>query len=192
MRQQGYANMMYGDDNSGFYPPRCSTNRWPDMLIPYTKTTNVLVCPTDAIHNPQSATAPDPDTNAPDVAARTYIINGYNDYFSNTLDSASFASYMAGTWPEGLPGDKIQFPSDTIIFGEKIAASQQFYVDLYELDAQGNGNDYTELNQTMHDTGSDYSFADGSARIVSAFHTMGYPVNMWAILAGPRIANAVN
>jgi hypothetical protein len=151
-----------------------------------------LVCPTDAIHKPQSATAPDPDTNAPDVASRTYIINGYNDYFSNTLDSASFASYMAGTWPEGLPSDKILYSSDTIIFGEKAATSQQFYVDLYELDAAGNGNDYTELNQAVHNNGSDYCFGDDSARMLPEYYSMGRPVNMWAILPGPRVSNAVN
>jgi prepilin-type N-terminal cleavage/methylation domain-containing protein len=190
MKQMNYANTMYGDDNAGFFPPRSATNRWPNMLFAYYKTTNVLVCPTDAIHNPQSAAAPDPDTNAPDIAPRSYIINGYNDYFQNTLDSNTFNSYMAGTWPDGLPSDKIQYSSDTIIFGEKLATSQQFYVDLDEVDAQGAGNDYTELNQAMHINGSDYAMADNSARLVKAYQTMGPSINMWAVLASARISYA--
>jgi prepilin-type N-terminal cleavage/methylation domain-containing protein len=192
LKNLGEGNFMYADDNGGFYPPRCGTNRWPNMLISYYKTTNLLVCPTDKINNPISESPGDPDTNAPDVASRSYIINGFNDYFSNTLDAASFASYMAGTWPEGLPSDRIQFPSDTIIFGEKLATSGQFYVDLYEYDAQGNGNDYSELNQTMHFTGSDYSFSDNSVRILPQYFSMGHPVNMWAVLPVPRVLNAVN
>jgi prepilin-type N-terminal cleavage/methylation domain-containing protein len=179
-KQLGYALAMYADDSAGFYPPRSATNRWPNMLISYYKTTNVLVCPTDKLNNPQSETAPDPDTNAPDRASRTYIINGFNDYFSNTLDSASFGSFMAGTWPDGMRASSIVFSSDTVLFGEKFATSQQFYVDIDELDAQGNGNDFSELNQTLHLTGSDFGFADSSARILPQFGST-YPINMWCV-----------
>jgi prepilin-type N-terminal cleavage/methylation domain-containing protein len=187
LKQLGMSHIMYADDNGGFYPPRSGTNRWPNMLISYYKTTNVLVCPTDAINNPLSEVAGDPDSNAPDMASRSFMINGYNDYFSNTLDSATFQNiYMnAGAWPDGLPADKIQFPSDTCIFGEKKAASQQFYVDIYEAGYNDDGNEVTELNQTMHITGSDYCFADNSARILPQFGSF-IPVDMWAVLPGPR------
>jgi hypothetical protein len=162
------------------------------MLVSYYKNTNVLVCPTDKINNPLSG-GTDPVDFPADCASRSYMINGYNDYFSNTLDPATFVnSYMAGTWPDGLPSDKFQFPSDTIIFGEKLATSPQFYVDIYEYDGATNGNDYTELNQVMHITGSDYCFADNSARILPQFFSMGHPVNMWCVLPGPRVLNAVN
>jgi len=29
LKQLGMAHMMYGDDNSGFFPPRSGSNRWP-------------------------------------------------------------------------------------------------------------------------------------------------------------------
>jgi type II secretory pathway pseudopilin PulG len=187
LKQMGFAHTMYGDDSGGFFPPRSSTNRWPVMLISYYKTTNILVCPTDALNNPISESPGDPDTNAPDMASRSYMINGYNDYFSNTLDSASFQSYMAGTWPEGLAGDKIQLASDTIIFGEKLAASGQFYVDIYEADPtqHNDGNEVTELNQTMHIQGANCCFADNSARIIPQYGSF-LPINMWAIVPAVR------
>ena len=192
LKQLGMSHTMYASDNNGFFPPRCGTNRWANMLVNYYKTTNLLVCPTDAIHNPLSAATNDPDVYAADHASRSYMINGYNDYFTNALDPANFSSYMAGTWPQGLPENGIQFPSDTIIFGEKQATSGQFYVDVYELDAQGNGNDYFELNQAMHLNGSDYCFSDNSTRILPQFFSMGRPVNMWCVLPAARVSNAVN
>jgi prepilin-type N-terminal cleavage/methylation domain-containing protein len=185
LKQLGMAHVMYGDDNGGFFPPRCGTNRWPNMLLNNYKNTNVLVCPTDAINNPLSAASNDPDIYPADHAARSYMISGYNDYFSNTLGSASFPSYMAGTWPNGMPGDKIQFPSDTIIFGEKLATSSQFYVDIYEAGYNDDGNEVTELNQAMHIRGSDYCFADNSARILPQFASF-IPIDLWAVLPGPR------
>jgi prepilin-type N-terminal cleavage/methylation domain-containing protein/prepilin-type processing-associated H-X9-DG protein len=187
LRQTTPAHMMYADDNLGFFPPRSSTNRWPNMLLTDYKNTNCLVCPTDAINHPQSAPASDPDIFPADHAARSFMINGWNDYFSNTLDAASFASYMAGTWPDGLPADRIIQPSDTIIFGEKNSTSPQFYVDIYETAAGTNeGNEVTELNQTMHNKGSDYSFADGSARIVPQYGSF-IPINLWCIIPKSRL-----
>jgi prepilin-type N-terminal cleavage/methylation domain-containing protein len=189
LKQIGMAHIMYGDDNGGFLPPRSTTNRWPNMLVSYYKNTNVLICPTDKMNNPLGQTAGDPDTNAPDMASRSYMINGYNDYFSNTLDTASYASYMNGTWPEGLASDKIQLSSDTVIFGEKKATSGQYYVDIYEVGYTTNGtqegNEVTELNQAMHLTGSDYCFADNSARILPQYASF-IPINLWAVLPGPR------
>jgi prepilin-type N-terminal cleavage/methylation domain-containing protein len=191
LKQIALSHSMYGDDNNNYFPPRDSSNRWPNMLLTYYKNTNVLVCPTDRLNNPVSESPGDPDKLPADVASRTYIINGYNDYFSNTLDAASFASYMAGTWPEGMRSDKFQFVSDTIIFGEKYAASAQFYIDIDELDAQGHGNDFSELNEVMHLTGSDYAFADGSARILPQYGSTS-PLNLWCISAASRTAYATH
>src|SRR5215831_3257046 len=39
---------LYADDNDGFYPPRTNQYRWPTLLLEYYRTTNLLVCPTDA------------------------------------------------------------------------------------------------------------------------------------------------
>ncbi|HZM03752.1 MAG TPA: type II secretion system protein [Candidatus Saccharimonadales bacterium] len=191
LKQLGFANTMYGQDNANFFPPRLATNRWPQFLLSYYKETNCLVCPVDAIHNPLTTPDPDPN-NVADAAARTYMINGYNDYFSNTMDSATFQVYLAGDWLQGLPSDRITVPSDTIILGEKKFTSAQFYMDLYEQGPNGDGNDYTELNQTNHTSGSDYCFADNSTRLLKEYYSMGHPYNMWAILPSVRTGAAVN
>lgn len=194
MKQLGMSHIMYSDDNGNFFPPRSGTNRWPSMLVSYYKNTNVLECPIDlqSTNNPATGAPGQGDTNAADLVARSYMINGYNDYFSNTLDAASYQSYMAGTWPEGLRSDKILSPSDTCIFGEKKSSSPQYYVDIYEGAGPNNeGNEVTELNQAMHFTGSDYCFADNSARILPQYGSF-YPQLLWAIVPSVRNYNTNN
>jgi prepilin-type N-terminal cleavage/methylation domain-containing protein len=183
-KQLGYSHTMYSEDNGNIFPPRCGTNRWPQMLSYYYDNLSILVCPTDSIHNPQTMSDPNPNYIA-DSSPRTYMINGNNDYFFQTLDTPSFQSYMNGTWPKGLPDGKIQMPSDTIIFGEKLPTSAQYYMDLLELSGQ-EGNDWTELNQTTHTEGSDYNFADGSARLLRAYADLGPIYNLWAVTATGR------
>jgi len=185
-KQLGYANTMYASDNGNFFPPRFGTNRWPQFLQPYYKNISVLLCPTDAATTNYPQTGTEPNTNnIADISPRTYMINGYNDYFFQTLDSPSFQDFMNGVWPQGLPDGKMQFPSDTIIFGEKKPSSPQYFMDLLELTGQ-EGNDWTELNQNTHIEGSDYIFSDNSARMLRAYTDLGPTYNMWAVTATGR------
>ena len=188
-KQLGYANTMYASDNNGFFPPRSGVTRWPQMLYPYYKNVSILQCPIDAVLHPQSSV--DSNTNnIADSSPRTYMINGANDYFFQTLGT-NFQSYMNGVWPQGLGDTKVQYPSDTIIFGEKLPQSTQYYMDLLELSGQ-EGNDWTELNQVTHTAGSDYCFADNSARLVKAYQDLGPTYNLWAITASGRTNYAYN
>jgi prepilin-type N-terminal cleavage/methylation domain-containing protein/prepilin-type processing-associated H-X9-DG protein len=183
-RQLIYANTMYAPDNANFFPPRLLNIRWPQMLLPYYNNVAVLLCPLDAANQPQSMS--DSNTNyLADSSPRTFMINGYNDYFFQTLAASDFQTYMSGNWSNGLPDGKIQQPSDTIIFGEKKPTSPQYYMDLLEVSGQ-EGNDWTELNQTTHTEGSDYAFADGSARLLKPYIDLGPNYNMWAITATGR------
>src|SRR5271156_2280544 len=118
-KQLGYANTMYGSDNSGFFPPRSGTNRWCQMLYPYYKNVTILLCPTDFATTNSPQTMVDPNTNnLADSSPRTYMVNGFNDYFFQSLDTNDFGNFMNGIYPQGMPDNKFQFPSDTIIFGE--------------------------------------------------------------------------
>jgi prepilin-type N-terminal cleavage/methylation domain-containing protein len=183
-KQLGYAHTMYASDNNGFFPPRSGANRWPQMLSPYFKNVSILVCPIDAVNHPQ--TMGDPNTNnIADGSPRTYMINGANDYFFQILDLKSFGVFMGGTWPQGLPDTKIQYTSDTIIFGEKLPTSNQYYMDLLELTGS-EGNDWTELNQATHTDGSDYCFADNSARLLKPYNDLGPAYNLWAVTVSGR------
>jgi prepilin-type N-terminal cleavage/methylation domain-containing protein/prepilin-type processing-associated H-X9-DG protein len=180
LKQLAIAFMNYNNDNRGFFPPRCGTNRWPQYYYPYYNNLSILLCPTDANNHPVSGT--DPNTNnLADSVPRTYMVNGFNDYFNQELDANGFTSFMAGTYPQGLPEKEIQYVSDTIIFGEKLPTSSQYYMDLEEYANGGDGNQWTELNQFTHNEGSDYLFADGGARSVRAYLDLGPGINEWGV-----------
>src|ERR1700722_6028438 len=197
LRQVGLSLRMYGDDNDGYFPPRSSAQRWPQALWSSYRNTNMLVCPSDN-PNPQSG-GTDP-TQFADMAPRSYMINGWNDYFKETLSGADFNTYMNGNSPFCLKEMDIIYPADTITLGEKLTGSPQFYMDLFE-DA---GNDIQELELGRHSAtgagggtqngsrsgGSNYSFADGSARFYK-YDASEYPVNLWCISDASRATYAV-
>jgi len=187
LKQVGLANTMYAQDNNSYYPPRLGTNRWPQALYPYYKNIALLICPVDAIHNPISGGDGVP-ANIADNAPRTYMMNGFNDYFYTNLDTTGFQTYMNGVYPQGLNEAKIILPSDTIVFGEKLPASGQYWMDLLEIEGDV-GNDISQLNQTNHVTGSDYCFADNSATLLPANKDL-WPQNLWAVTVAARTADA--
>jgi prepilin-type N-terminal cleavage/methylation domain-containing protein/prepilin-type processing-associated H-X9-DG protein len=171
LRQLGLAAMMYVSDNNNYYPPRSSTNRWPNMLeAEYAGNLNILLCPSEIIPNP----ATNGGTNsAADSAPRSYFINGWNDWF-NGLHIG-----------DEMRQSDIVYPSDTILFGEKDDNYGDFYMDLLE----NGGNDFTGvLNQSRHNggTGSNYSLADGSTTYMK-IHTALYPLNLWAVTDTNRL-----
>src|SRR5437764_11151700 len=52
LKQLELALKLYADENDNFYPPRTNLYRWPARLQEYYQTTNLLVCPTDALRGP--------------------------------------------------------------------------------------------------------------------------------------------
>jgi prepilin-type N-terminal cleavage/methylation domain-containing protein/prepilin-type processing-associated H-X9-DG protein len=184
LRQLGIASTLYVNDSQGFYPPRSDTDRWPDMLYDnYGKSLNLLLCPSETTNTPATNSG-SPSNNVADAAPRSYFINGWNDYFYDTLSAGDFSSYMSGTYPNGLKESVIKYPSDTIILGEKASDQGDFYMDLLE----NGGNDFSGiLDQERHDgnSGSNYAFCDGSASFLKN-HTALYPLNLWAISDADR------
>jgi len=83
IRQLGLSLSMYADDSEGFYPVRSVGNppRWPGALRDGYNDLHLLVCPSD-IPNPATVTG---SPNPADAAPRSYIINGWNDYFQATM-----------------------------------------------------------------------------------------------------------
>lgn len=163
-RQLGLAVMMFRDDNDSGYPVR-KVPRWPTQLQEYYRDLKILTCASD---NPKPQ--PALGTNA-DSAARSFIINGFNDYFNETAGDPFAAKPM--------PESGITEASETIIFGEKETSSAHFYMDFME----GAGNDFTEVEQSRHmgrgsAGGSNFTFADGSTRFLR-FGKMLEPLNLW-------------
>ena len=176
IRQLGLSLGMYADENDGFYPVRSvgKPPRWPGALRDGYKDPRVLVCPSDGPDPLTDKGSPDPA----DASPRSYIINGWNDYFQATMTNFSMNAIVGMTMNESV----VQQPSETIVFGEKRTASAHYYMDFLESDS---GNDAEELEHSRHmgtksSGGSDYAFADGSARYLHYPFDVT-PINLWAI-----------
>jgi prepilin-type N-terminal cleavage/methylation domain-containing protein len=180
VRQLSLGVHMYLDDSQGKYPPRSSVSRWPNQLYDsYGHSVKLLLCPSEQTNTPFSSGSVS-SNNVADAATRSYIINGWNDFFQNDA-----------TDPEGLnDGDAMResgilYPSATIVFGEKKSGAGDFYMDIFE----GNGNDTAGIaEQSRHDSrgddsrtgGSNYAMTDGSAAYIKSPFAF-YPLNLWCI-----------
>jgi prepilin-type N-terminal cleavage/methylation domain-containing protein len=193
LKQLMLSATLYADDNDDLLPPRTNNWRWPALLQPGYVSSNVLVCPTDAKRGtPLTDTA---SLALLDRMPRSYIINGWNDYFYNTLSAADFTTYMSATYPRAsMKQSNIRKPADTAEFGEKknllnsegLKVSEHYFMDLLE----GKGNDADQLERGCHSTtragtisrsgGSDYAFCDGSARFLK-YGADVWPQNIWAV-----------
>jgi len=178
MRQLNLALRMYADDNEGRYPPRNTSTRWPTQLLPAYVTLALLRCPSDG---------PDPKTGSTDTnrvpadaAPRSYLINGWNDYFLSTTGNANVTTYEGMFIKENF----VTHPSETVAFGEKETESMHYYMDFLE----GNGNDLEEVEQSRHSSkgpksgggGSNYAMTDGSASYLKFGRSLS-PLNLWAV-----------
>jgi prepilin-type N-terminal cleavage/methylation domain-containing protein/prepilin-type processing-associated H-X9-DG protein len=201
LKQLELSLKLYTDDNDGLYTPRTNAYRWPTLLCEYYRTTNLLICPTDALRGtPQTATtSPSPQ----DCCPRSYLINGWNDYFFDNLSAADFSRYMSGTYPRASIKEQVVVkPADTIIFGEKKnltgdptgQGAMDYYMDM--LEGQG-GNDADRVEHGCHSVshratgsgGSNFTFVDGSVRYLKAGRSV-WPLNQWAVSDADRLTYA--
>lgn len=186
IHQLSLANMMYASDNAGEYTPRCGTNRWPNMLISYYKTTNLLICPSETTNAP--ATGGTDTTNCPaDCAYRSYLINGFNDGYAAKYNDTNAYRDVVNPF---LTEQEVPLPSQTIVFGEKFSSALDFFMDFYDFD------DGLKVDQTKHDKvlsntnsgGSMYGLFDGSALFLK-FPQAFSPVMMWGTINSARTNN---
>jgi prepilin-type N-terminal cleavage/methylation domain-containing protein/prepilin-type processing-associated H-X9-DG protein len=165
---------LYADDSDSLFPPRTNQWRWPTLLLEYYRTTNILLCPTDLLRGP-----PQTDFTSPtlaDRANRSYLINGWNDFFSDALNTTRCMKDLA-----------VIYPSDTLMFGEKKNLpnpAMDYFMDLDE----GVGNDFDKVEQGCHGAstkhinagGSNFAYVDGSVRYNRYGGTV-WPLNLWAV-----------
>ena len=186
LHQLGLATTIYADDNDGSHPVRRLPGGWPTQLgTNYFQDQRILLCPSDG---PRPATAINNPTYPYDSAPRSYIMNGWNDYFQANLTNWSFNAMVGSSMKES----EIRTPTDTVLFGEKETSSAHFYMDFLETAA---GNDVEELEQARHSGvkasgGSNFAFCDGSSRYLRYGRSVN-PINLWAVTDNWR-TNAVS
>ena len=163
LKQLGMSVTIYADENEGELPLDrygSLSNRWPVQLQDTYKDFKLLACPSDG---------PNPAHNgggqgfAALDAPRSYIFNGLNDVYK-------------GPVPKGKTIKELMIleSTDTVLFGEKETTSGHWWMDYWLED------DLKELEEARHLSGSNYAFADGSARYLRFGRSLG-PVNLWFI-----------
>jgi prepilin-type processing-associated H-X9-DG protein len=207
IRQLGMSAHMYADDNENLLPPRIVSSlpgAWPTTLNPYYREVRVLLCPSDDMDPARSVRD---EVRWPyDSAPRSYLMNAWNDYWQETAtataalgnaqdnpdEEAVFGlASMRTAVGRSMPLSAVREPTDTILFGEKETKSGHYYMDFLETN---DGNDYSEVEHSRHmgggtRGGSNYAFADGSARYVGFGKTLT-PVNLWAVTDRWRYAGS--
>jgi prepilin-type N-terminal cleavage/methylation domain-containing protein/prepilin-type processing-associated H-X9-DG protein len=166
IRQLGLSMTLFASDHDGEFPPRrMPPNAWMTTLKPYYVDAKVLKCPSDRL-----------------ISDRSYIVNGWNDYFQSTLKTTDYMRYTNWAWPKGMLESAVPLPSETVAFGEKRPGSPHVHMDF----GQGSGNDKEEVAQNMHRAkegksgGSNFAFVDGSSRFLK-YGASVQPINLWAV-----------
>ena len=195
LHEIGYALQIYTGDNDGQLPQRAYKGRWPQQLYTnYAENVKLLRCPSDGPRTPM--TWETDATNYPaDAAPRSYLINGFNDYFSDISGIADFNALEPFMVTNTISENVVLRSSDTIIFGEKLTTVGDYYMDIFEITVQGPGNDFSGIaEQSRHGSGrpgsnsggSNYTFMDGSTRFLN-YPTSLDPLNLWCISDADRV-----
>jgi prepilin-type N-terminal cleavage/methylation domain-containing protein/prepilin-type processing-associated H-X9-DG protein len=145
LRQLGVAVLSYASENNQRLPGRIQTSdRWPRLLLPFlAEDHRIYADPGDPAAFP--ITGADPLSNARNNTS--YILNGFNDVGAFDDETVSV----------GLPN--LSQPANTILMSLQ-SGTGNFYMDFAE------GNQNSILNQATYGSGSNYLFADGSARFL--------------------------
>jgi len=185
------ANMMYASDNGGDYTPRMNaapgsiSNRWPFLLYSYYNTTNLLICPSET--NTSPITYGTSSNYLADTAARTYLINGFDDGYGEKYDDPN--AYLDVPNPF-LSESEVPLPSQTILFGEKLYSAPDFFMDYFDFD-DGLKVDQVKHRHSIVTTnlgGSVNGLIDGS--VVFMKWGQGFsPINQWCTTAYWRTNN---
>ena len=173
IRQLNLSATLYAGDHDDEYPRRKRLEEsWIVALHSYYKDDDVMKCPSDNF-----------------MESRSYLMNGFNDYWQKTLPEAEYKAVMAWSYPHGMRSTAIPLPTDTVIFGEKRKGSRHVHMDFGQVSKGGSdtpqtGNDKAEVNHNMHGSGasggSNFAFGDGSARFLKYGGSVK-PVNLWAL-----------
>jgi len=193
LRELDLALSLYGSDNHDTLPPPQQPGEyWTKVLQPDYVNTGVLRCPTD----PSATLAPPPSSANPDLAARSYMINGFVDAFASLAGIADSTLIMPQTfWRLRLKSSAIVHPSTTITFGEKTNNATAYFVNIFQFPT---GSYLEDLAENRHSNpsrsptggGANFAMADGSVPFIR-FGESTCPINFWAVLDQWRTNDAL-
>lgn len=191
-RQLVLALLMYANDNGGYFPPRLATNRWCTTLLSYYQELKILKCPSDIWAKGTTNAASGGASRPAESVARTYVINGFDDYYRHVVGKNGMTDFRRlGSGEIVIKESSIPEPSATIAFGERDnrpGSKPQYHMDYDALD------DLTGLNQTLHGNsartgrggGSNYAMVDGHIEFLRYGKTFN-PINLWAVSPEERV-----
>lgn len=158
LHQLSIATRRYAMDNDDEIPRRAhgsNSDRWPQLLEDYYEgQVKILVDPREAAtksYDPQRLLSKRSNQGS-------FFMNGMNDLGAYTQSNVTICL------------DNLKDPSQVILFAQKKANKGDFYMDFVE----GNQNQALETN--AYEQGSNYAFADGSARYLKA---KDYKDSLW-------------
>lgn len=151
MRQVGMAMLSYASEHDYELPGRengeIGIDRWPKLITGYLQDTKVFAAPGD----PGNFLVRKVDPLSNKSNNTSYIMNGYNDL-------GAF-----GQLGMDIRINRLGSPSNTLLLGTPKSGSGHFFMDFLE---PPHGNNKDILNLKAYDDGSNYVFADGSARFI--------------------------
>jgi len=187
LAEKGYAT----DNNGSFVADDGGTIRWPaELFYDYGKNTNVIICPTDIARGIPATYGTNPYSIGPapipavDAAARSYVLNGFDEFF--------VATGFAGAMTE----KQIFQPAETILISEKANSQGHFWLDVLTDAVDGTAGDIPNaLQHGMHGGGQPSKYGghnDGFADGHAGYYKVGLdisPVDMWFVYASNRTAS---
>ena len=152
MRQVGAAFLLYAGEHDYQLPGRTrgqsGQDRWPKVLAQYLQDVRVYAAPGD----PQNYLNRHVDPLSNTANNTSFIMNGYND--RGTMSDPDVEVRL----------NQFQSTANTLLLGTPKAGSIHFFMDFAE---PPHGNQKDILNLTAYGDGSNYFFADGSARFIA-------------------------
>lgn len=181
LRQIGLAEVLYRNDNDGTFASRDLQRGWLHAIEGAIPGDQVLLCPNDLETRQEHSGEHAHDE---DEVHRSYLMNGFDDFFVNWLPADAWKRHATGTAPGTMREGSVPEPSDTVSFGEKKGASEAFYLELLKPETG-----YLEdLEQSRHPRSAlagkggsaNFVFLDGSVRTLKFGRSLR-PMNLWAV-----------
>ena len=164
MRGIGTAFILYANDNSYNLPGRISSgNKWPAQLASYLSDVRVYASSYD-LQNWVARGLTAAQAIRKNGNNTSFIMNGYNDMGTYSNTSGTPIAIRINQFPSTSDIILLGTPKNPTPANPKAGHNSQYYMDFEE---GPNGNQYDVLDLAAFNGGSNYLFADGSARFIT-------------------------